>query len=194
VKLGEILIRSQYGISKKADNNGKGVAILRMGNIRNGYLDMSDMKHIDLNEDEFKKYCLKDGDILINRTNSLELVGKAAVFEGVKKDCVFASYLIRLQVDESRALPQFVSSVINSRVGRSYILHTARRAIGMVNINAQEIARMPISLPPISEQKKLVASMFEARHILTRLMESMTKKAVQAIPGAILQKAFAGEL
>ena len=95
-----------------------------------------------------EKYLLSPGDVLVNRTNSLELVGKAATFDRQDGEWAYASYVVRIQVDTERVLPEFVTATINSRIGRRYVLRTARRAIGMVNINAKEMAGFPIPLPP----------------------------------------------
>ena len=76
-----------------------------MGNIVNGILDLSDLKHIELSKNEHVKLLLRKGDILFNRTNSKELVGKCAVFNE-KGDYVFASYLIRIRTDNQKAAPR----------------------------------------------------------------------------------------
>jgi type I restriction enzyme S subunit len=194
MSLGDVLLKSQYGTSQKALQNGKGYPILRMGNIKGGHLDLTDLKYIDLSLSEVKKYRLERGDILINRTNSLELVGKSAVFGQHDGDWVFASYLVRLVVDRSRALPEFVNAVINSRIGRTYVYATARRAIGMVNINAKAIANMPLPLPPLNKQEEVVSRLKDARRIAQALMGDLSLEAIEALPSSVLRKAFAGEL
>lgn len=194
VQLGSILLGVQYGTSVKANNQQRGIPILRMGNIQNGALDTTDLKHIELNARDVAKYRLEDGDILINRTNSLELVGKAALFTALSGDWVFASYLIRLIVDTQKALPAYITTVINSRIGRDYILRTARRAIGMVNVNAQEIRRLPIPLPGLTQQEEIVERANAAKAIARQLRSEMDLIPIESLPRAILRKAFAGEL
>lgn len=192
--LGDVVAECKYGTSKKANTTGKGCPVLRMGNIRFGKLDTSDLKHIDLPKLERKKYLLQDGDILINRTNSLELVGKSAVFSGLLGDWVYASYLIRLRIDPKKALPQYVNAVINSRIGRNYVFRTARRAIGMVNINAKEIQRMPMPLPSIEEQAILIDKMNEAEPLIDDLVSVFQEDGLTHLLESILRKAFSGEL
>lgn len=194
VRLGEILVRAQYGSSSKANTNGDGVPILRMGNIQSGHLDVSDLKHIRLPAKELEKYRLAEGDILFNRTNSLELVGKAATFTGLGGDWVFASYLIRIEVDRGKAVPEYVTAVINSRIGRSYVYRTARRAIGMVNINAKQIQQLELPLPRRAEQERLVERLREAKAASDSIRNDIDIELIDALPGAILQRAFAGEL
>lgn len=193
-QLGKIVSSVQYGTSQKASPNGSGVPILRMGNIQNGSLDTSDLKFIELPKKELEKYRLNDGDILFNRTNSLELVGKAATFQGESGDWVFASYLVRIVVNRSKAVPEYVTAVINSRIGREFIYRNASRAIGMVNINAKKIQGLTIPLPDLKTQQDLVEQLHIARTVTAELQTTMDSKAVDSLPHSILRKAFAGEL
>ena len=110
----------------------------------------------------YERIKLASEDILFNRTNSKELVGKCAVFRE-SGDWVFASYLIRIRTDQSRLLPQFASDFLASGIGRLQIDCFSRQIIGMTNINAEEIRQLRLPLPPISEQEKLVATMDTAR-------------------------------
>jgi type I restriction enzyme S subunit len=195
VPLGSLTSISQYGTSKKSAEDDSGTDMLRMGNIKSGHLDFSDVKKVHLSPPEVSKYKLLHGDLLINRTNSLELVGKAAVFENAPLgDWVFASYLIRLRLDLNRALPQYVCAVINGRIGRDYILRTARRAIGMVNINAKEIGAMQIPLPPIDVQQRIVDSLRESREAAVGVVSQLDQKQSAAVRKSLLRQAFAGEL
>jgi len=192
--LGQVLTRTQYGSSSKANTQRRGTPMLRMGNIKDGHLDVSDLKHIELDAVALSKYQLNHGDILINRTNSLERVGKAAVFDLGDGPWVFASYLVRLVVDESRVLPQYVSAATNSRIGRRYVHQTARRAIGMVNINVKEIKAMPLPIPSLEAQRDVVARMADVRHAVSQMRSNSSAFDASALRGSILRKAFAGEL
>lgn len=192
--LGDVAKSFRYGTSTKAHTQAVGLPVLRMGNLQGGYLDLSDLKYIDLPNAEANRYKLNVGDVLINRTNSLELVGKAAVFNVEEGDWVYASYLVRVAVDSERALPEFVTAVINSRIGRDYVLRTARRAIGMVNLNAKEMAKFPMPLPSIDEQEKVVAQLKAARPLAEKLRASMSEPEISFLRQSILYKAFTGEL
>lgn len=192
--LGDVVIDCKYGTSKKANNQEQGVPVLRMGNIQNGRLDLSDIKFVSLPAKERAKYLLEDGDILINRTNSLELVGKSAVFEKRPGDWVYASYLVRVRVDRKRALPEYVTAVINSRIGRDFVYQTARRAIGMVNINAKEMQRFPLPLPALQTQEQLVEQMQQVRPLAEEVNQVLGEDGYAHLREAILHKAFAGEL
>lgn len=192
--LGDVALSFRYGTSDKAHTEKVGTPVLRMGNIENGYLNYSGLKYIQLNDRELSKYRLKSGDVLINRTNSLELVGKAAMFKQDEGEWVYASYLVCVDVDRTRIMPEFVTAVINSRMGRNFVLATARRAIGMVNINAKEMARFPMPLPPMKEQIEIVERLRALRICAQALRNEIDDPAIGQIRLAFLRKAFAGEL
>ena len=194
VRLGDLTTSSKYGVSSRAQLEPTGVPIVRMGNIVGGYLDFSDLKYVELPDEKKRKYLLCPGDVLINRTNSLELVGKAATFDRDEGDWVYASYLVRIQVDRNRVLPEYVTATINSRIGRNYVLSTARRAIGMVNINAKEMAGFPISLPPLDIQRKFVDRLAEVRRVSQQVRKGLSAANADQLSNAVLRKAFSGEL
>lgn len=160
--LGSFARELQYGTSALASSEETGVPILRMNNLQDDGWDLSDLKYIDLPESELTTYRLNDGDILFNRTNSKELVGKCAVFReaGV---WVFASYLIRVTLDHAKALPDFVSMFLNTSAGRAQIDRLSRQIIGMTNINAEEIRTLLVPLPPPDDQRAMIAELLAAR-------------------------------
>jgi type I restriction enzyme, S subunit len=127
-----------------------------MNNLVDGQLVLDDLKHIDLPPREREGLLLRAGDILINRTNSKELVGKCAVFHE-SWDYVFASYLIRMRVDASRADPDYVVWVLNSPICRQQIDSLSRQIIGQANINTEEIRGLEIPVPPLDMQHRVVA-------------------------------------
>lgn len=118
--LGELLEMLQYGTSEKANTQEVRIPILRMNNIQDGVMDLSNIKHIKLSAKERDKLTLKPGDILFNRTNSRELVGKCAVF-GTRGEYVFASYCIRVRLNHELADSNYIAIFINSALGREQI-------------------------------------------------------------------------
>ena len=112
VRLENILENTQYGLSAKANLKRQGYPLLRMNNLVDGLVDISDLKHIQLDKEELEKFRLNKGDVLFNRTNSFELVGKTGLFDK-EGDYVFASYLIRLVTDVQRLNSYFLSFYFN---------------------------------------------------------------------------------
>jgi len=161
-KIGNLVSTVQYGCSALASLEPIGVPILRMNNLQNDGWQLSNLKYIQLTEDQLNTYKLKIGDLVFNRTNSKELVGKCEVFRE-SGDWVFASYLIRVCTDEQKLNPQFASDFLNTSIGRLQIDRFSRQIIGMTNINAEEIKQILLPLPPLNKQIELVAAMDEAR-------------------------------
>lgn len=171
VDLGSFLELVQYGTSEKANTNNDGVAVIRMNNILDGELDLGNLKHIRLSKREMDALLLRDGDILFNRTNSKELVGKCAVFHAQEK-YVFASYLIRIRVDLYKADPDFIAYVVNSPIGRQQINALSRQIIGQANINSVELRCLQIPLPPLGVQKQIVKKIAAGRQEIAREQET----------------------
>ncbi|HEV2880661.1 MAG TPA: restriction endonuclease subunit S [Pyrinomonadaceae bacterium] len=184
VNLGKCIDYIQYGISSLANTEQKGVPIIRMGNLKGDEWDFSSLKHIELSDKDIETYRVLDGDLLFNRTNSKELVGKCGVFRE-KGDWVFASYLIRVRVDENLLLPDFASFFLGSSVGRMQIDCLSRQIIGMTNINAEEIKLIKIPIPPLEVQKQIIEK-FESAYNAKRAKEAEAKSLLDGIDAYLL--------
>ncbi len=160
--ISELVELLQYGTSMPATEEEAGVPMLRMNNLQDDDWNLSDLKYIEMTANELELYRLEPGDILFNRTNSKELVGKCAVFRQ-SGDWVFASYLIRLRVNPKLADPDFVSAFLNTRAGRLQIDRLSRQIIGMANINSEEIRGMIVPLPNLDTQRELSARLENGR-------------------------------
>jgi len=193
--LGDYVLEDCYGTSDKTTDDDTGIPILRMGNIQNGCLNLRDLKFLHLDAKDRVKLLLKHGDILVNRTNSAELVGKCAVFD-VDGDFAFASYLIRLRLDRERALPRLIAAYINSPLGRAYMLSEKRQMTGQANVNSTKLKALPIALPPLPEQHRIVAELdaLQAEVDGLKHLQSETAGELDALLPAVLNRAFAGEL
>jgi type I restriction enzyme S subunit len=194
--LGSLLLcKPQYGTSQKASDVPQGLPILRMGNIANGRIYLDNLKYVQLSSQEQKKYILHPGDILFNRTNSAELVGKSAVFDSPVR-IVFASYLIRLVPDPDKATSQYIAAYINSRLGRDYIRSQLTRAIGQVNVNAKKLAAMPIPLPDLKNQEWIISQLHSIQSQTDEMQQLLDQdeKILDQLEQSILERAFRGEL
>jgi type I restriction enzyme S subunit len=194
-KLGDYVVDDCYGTSEKTSDDDTGVPILRMGNIQGGRLDLGDLKYLHLSEKDRVKLILQRGDILVNRTNSAELVGKCAVFD-VDGEYSFASYLIRLRLDQKAACPRLVGTYINSPLGRAYMLSAKRQMTGQANVNSTKLKALPIALPPLPEQQRIVADLDILQGKVDELerLQAETAAELDALLPSILDKAFKGDL
>ncbi len=154
VTIGDIATEVRYGTSKPAVEGGK-YPYLRMNNITSdGHLDLNDLKYIDITEDEIEKCVVRKGDVLFNRTNSIELVGKTAVFD-LLDDMVIAGYIIRVRLNE-RILPEVFSQYMNLEALKNILRSMAKGAVNQVNINAQELQSIKVYIPDMGAQKKFI--------------------------------------
>lgn len=154
ITLGDVLCATDYGSSTKASETGAGLPLIRMSNVTySGDLDLSDLKYVELAPAEIDRYSLRAGDLLFNRTNSKELVGKTGLWEG-SMAAVAASYFIRLRVVERKALPFYLWAFMNTRHMKRVLFDTARGAIGQANINSKELKSFLVPLPPLALQER----------------------------------------
>ncbi len=156
-RLGEVVKKIQYGLSKKFSDSGM-YPILRMDNqhVDNIYLSFRNLKFIDLNNEELEKYKLNYGDILINRTNSIDLVGKVSLFNiKSNKIFVFASYLLRLSPIKNLIYPEYLAYFLSWDKSQRKLRDLASRSVSQANINSQNLSKLKIPLPPLEEQKAI---------------------------------------
>lgn len=191
VRIGERIDSAQYGVSEAMDEEGSH-AVLRMNSISpTGWLDLSDLKYANLSERDIRATELRNGDLLFNRTNSRELVGKCAIWRGVPGPFSFASYLVRLRLKEG-LLPEFLWSTLNSAYGKYRLLNAAKQAVSMANVSPTDLARIPIPLPPLEEQERFAC--------FVREVELQREGVINASAGysrllrALVQEAFSGRL
>jgi type I restriction enzyme S subunit len=186
----------QYGISVKSDSEEKnGIPILRMGNIQDGSIDLTDLKYIPTNTDSISNFIVDPGDILFNRTNSPELVGKSAVYNE-KLQMVFASYLVRVRPNNNLILSDYLCWWINSMWGREWARNIRTDGVSQSNINAQKLSVMPVPLPPLAEQHEIVQRvglLFERADAFDREVAAAGRRC-ERLTQAVLGKAFAGKL
>ena len=154
VNIGDVVTEVRYGTSKPAVEGGK-YPYLRMNNLTaDGHLGLDDLKYIDIPDDEIEKCVVRKGDVLFNRTNSIELVGKTAVFD-LSEDMVIAGYIIRVRLNE-RLLPQVFSQYMNLEALKDIFRSMAKGAVNQANINAQELQSIKVYVPDMELQKQFV--------------------------------------
>jgi type I restriction enzyme S subunit len=192
VQLGDHAQGFSYGTSAKSQSVGE-IPVLRMGNIQAGEIDWQELVYTsDLAE--IAKYMLDPGDVLFNRTNSPELVGKTAIYRG-DQPAIYAGYLIRVRCSSSLD-PEFLNLSLNSPRGRDYCWRVKSDGVSQSNINAKKLAAYPLELPLIEEQQEIVR---RAQHLFTLADQlearlNAARKIVDRLTPALLVKAFRGEL
>ena len=186
----------QYGSSAKTKEKVEGVPVLRMGNITSdGRLDLAELKYLPANHDEFPELLLEPGDLLFNRTNSAELVGKSAVYGGAPVPCSFASYLIRVKALPG-CDPRYLALCINSHLGRNWIKSVVSQQVGQANVNGTKLQTFAFPLPPASEQGRIMNEVDRTLSVVEEQDLIVQKDLLRAerLRQAILKRAFEGKL
>lgn len=196
--IGAIAVDLRYGTSKKCNYSSVGTEVLRIPNIADqGRIDLGDLKRAEFDSKEISKLALREGDLLVIRSNgSVDLVGKTSLVTVAESGLLFAGYLMRLRVDPTQALPAFIQLCLSAPAQRQYIERTAKSTSGVNNLNAEELRALRLRLPSLTEQAEIVrrvealfklADRIAARHTATRAQ-------AQRLSPLLLAKAFRGEL
>lgn len=180
LEIEKIAIDIQYGLNEAMNEGGVGYKIFRMNEIIRGRMvDNGSMKCADISAEEFANYKLNKGDLLFNRTNSIEHVGKTGLFD-LDGDYCFASYLVRVVPDTGKVLPKFLEKMMNSSVFQTEAKGKASKSINQANINAKIMRNIKVPVPSLPEQKKFVARV--------EALEKQIAEAQAVIDGAAARK------
>jgi type I restriction enzyme, S subunit len=187
--IGDLVEGTQYGTSGKAGEVGE-YPILRMGNITaDGRMIFEDIKYIDLDVKHVDRFTVRRGDILFNRTNSAELVGKTSVFDSDKR-FAFAGYLVRARAKKGIS-PYYISGYLNSPHGKAILRGMAKSIVGMANINAKEMQSIPILIPDSQTQEVYARRLSSIE--MQRREHGQNLTLLQELFSSLEHSAFAGE-
>ena|SRR5690554_640817 len=192
-QLGNVCEKVEYGTSSKAKSEGE-LPVLRMGNIQNGRFTWDNLVYSDNAEDN-KQYLLRHNDVLFNRTNSPELVGKTAIYKS-EMPAIFAGYLIRIHRKEDLLDADYLNYYLNSKMAFEYGKTVVISSVNQANINGTKLKNYPIPLPSLKEQQTIVRQL-DALRAETQKLEAVYQKKkadLEELKKSILQKAFKGEL
>ena len=183
----------EYGSAAKSSEKGK-VPVLRMGNIQNGKFDWGDLVYTN-DEYEIKKYLLKENDVLFNRTNSPEWVGKTAIYKG-ERPAIFAGYLIRINYKPNELNPDYLNYYLNCHTAKKYGDSVKSFGVNQSNINGSKLKTYPFPKCDLETQKAIVAQI-ESRLSIFDKVDSFIEQSLrqsEALRQSILKKAFEGKL
>jgi type I restriction enzyme S subunit len=190
VRLGEVAAQTQYGLSLRGGSSGS-FPILRMNNLGNGVIDLSDLQYVEVDAKTLQSFRLNKGDLLFNRTNSYELVGKTSLFD-CDGDFVFASYLVRVVVDADKANPAFLNEYLNASATQGRLKMLASRGVSQTNISASKLRGFAVPLPSVSEQDE-IAKILEACGKVIALLEKESA-LLDELFRALLEELMTGRL
>jgi type I restriction enzyme S subunit len=191
--LGDLCTSVEYGSSAKSKAEN-GIPVLRMGNIQDGRLDWKNLVFTD-DQEEIQKYLLKQNDVLFNRTNSPELVGKTAIYKS-EMPAIFAGYLIRIHRKDDLLDGDFLTYFLNSQIALDYGKTVVISSVNQANINGTKLKSYPIPAPSLTEQKTIVKKLDELAQETHRLETIYRQKltALDDLKKSLLHQAFSGQL
>jgi type I restriction enzyme S subunit len=185
--------QASYGTSSKSMSKGS-MPVLRMGNLQGGKLDWDNLVYSE-NEQDNMKYALAPGDLLFNRTNSPELVGKTSLYIG-ERPAIYAGYLIRVRCKPDLLLSEYVNFCLNSPYGRAYCYAVKSDGVSQSNINAEKLRAFPVPFCDVTEQTEIIRRVEILFAFADRLQGRLAaaRTATERLTPALLAKAFRGEL
>lgn len=186
--LGNLIEKIEYGSSSKSHVKGL-VPVLRMGNLQDGKINWDDLVFTS-NSFEIDKYCLNKGDVLFNRTNSIDLVGKTSIYDGWRK-AIFAGYLIRIKTNQLVLDSNYLNFILNTPFARAYGLKVVSVGVSQANINGQKLKTYPIPHPKQVEEQTAIANVLSDSDALIDALEQLIAKK-QAIKSATMQQLLTG--
>jgi type I restriction enzyme S subunit len=192
-QLGILAVDMRYGTSKKCSREHVGVPVLRIPNVSSGSLDLEDLKYGLLTENEINELRLERGDLLVIRSNgSLQIVGRSAEIDSTAEAMCFAGYLVRVRFYAQDVCTRFVWMVMNSDHVRAQIEKPIRSTVGLKNVNSTELSQLTIPLPPLAEQRRIVAKVDELMALCDRLEAQLAAKETgsQRFLEAVLHEAL----
>ena len=194
-RLRGVIYPPKYGTSSKSLSNGD-VPVLRMGNIQDGKV-VYDKLVFSNNVEDNRKYLLQDGDLLFNRTNSAELVGKTAIFKG-NRHVIYAGYLILLRPIKSNS--EYLNYIFSSPYVRSYCKEVKTIGVQQCNINAEKVSQLLVPIAPFEEQMRIVDKIKEVLPSVDKYsisqynLDLLNVSLSECLKKSILQEAIQGRL
>jgi type I restriction enzyme S subunit len=193
VKIGDFTLGVEYGTSAKSSEFGQ-VPVLRMGNIQNGKFDWGDLVYTS-DTAEIEKYLLKKDDVLFNRTNSPELVGKTAIYKG-ERPAIFAGYLIRVNQLPELVIADYLNYFLNCHTAKVYGNSVKTDGVNQSNINGEKLKNYPFPLCSLPEQHAIVQEIETRLSVCDKMAQDIDEalEKAEALRQSILKKAFEGKL
>lgn len=190
----ECYVLMQYGTSKRCEKFIDGVPVLRIPNILSSKIDFNDLKYTILPASEIEKLKLDIGDLLFVRTNGAKKnAGRCAMFKGIPKKFIYASYLIRVRVNTNIIIPDFIQFYTSTIMGRHYLQsHAIKTADGKYNINKAILNAMPIPVPNRKIQERIITNIYLIDQKLKT--EQSKKQALDELFKSLLNNLMTGKI
>lgn len=156
IKLQDVAI-IQTGIAKggKHSSNTISLPYLRVANVQDGHLDLSEIKYIDVPKDMVNRYSLQKDDVLLTEGGDFDKLGRGTIWKNEIPNCVHQNHIFVVRTDKNRLLPCFLEYISSSHIGRTYFLSCSKQTTNLASINSTQLKHMPLAIPSLAEQKKI---------------------------------------
>jgi type I restriction enzyme S subunit len=189
-RLDHLLTEKRYGISTSLSDEPEGVPVLRMNNLVKGEVEYSDIKYSQ--RKDALKLNLNDGDILFNRTNSIDYVGRTGIYRHSGQRVSFASYLVRLVPDNARLCSEYLNFWLNDGTNQIRVKQFATIGVQQANVNPTNLGTLLIALPSsIAEQERIIESLTAVRNTIHDISKSLSK--LHSLKTALMQDLLTGK-
>ncbi|MED2841252.1 restriction endonuclease subunit S [Bacillus wiedmannii] len=198
LKLGDLISEGpQNGLYKPQTAYGDGSLIVRIDNFYSGYInEWNTLRRLELNENELEIYGLDEGDLLINRVNSIQYLGKSALVRNLREDCVFESNVMRLKINNELVDNEYLILYLNSDRGLKELRKNAKHAVNQASINQSDVKNVIVPIPNLAQQELIVKKaleLLEKDKMALQLIQQQ-RNVLEELKQSILSKAFKGEL
>jgi type I restriction enzyme S subunit len=187
------------GVTKGRRLEGRATVILpylRVANVQRGYLDLNVIKTIEVPAEEVEMYSLHENDIVLTEGGDPDKLGRAALWQGEIASCIHQNHIFRIRLYIKDTLPRWVMFYANSKRGQDYFLKAAKQTVNLASINLRQLRLFPISLPPLEEQRQIVAEVERRLTIIQQAEVAIERslKRAERLRQSILKRAFSGQL
>lgn len=186
------------GVTKGRDLGNKKVVslpYLRVANVQDGFLDLSEIKEIEIPIEEVEKYLLQVGDILFTEGGDRDKLGRGAIWNGEIEKCIHQNHIFRARVSSNEVTPDFITLATKSNYAKDYFFLNASQTVNLASINLTTLKNTPIALPPLEEQKEIIQRVKQYFDIADAVTKQISKaeKGVGKLTQAVLAKIFEQE-
>ncbi len=185
----------QTGIAKGrklSGNNVLNLPYLRVANVQDGYLDLSDIKYIELRNTEVERYKLQSGDVVVTEGGDFDKLGRGVLWKGQIQNCVHQNHIFAVRVNQKMLMPEYFAYLIQCNYGKAYFLSVAHRTTHLASINSTKLKAFPTLIPSFSEQKDIVAIIDACDAKITSLEQESA--LLQELFRTLLEELVAGRL
>jgi type I restriction enzyme S subunit len=195
--LGEIAdIRAGVTLGRRLTGRTIRVPYLRVANVQDGHLDLTEIKEVEILESEAEKWKLERDDLLLTEGGDWDKLGRGTVWEGEVNNCIHQNHIFRVRTSSPEFIPDFVSKYVGSPIGKAYFQGASKQTTNLASINQRQLKAFRVLQPPIAEQKRIVSELntLHAKvNALKRLQVSASVELDALLP-AILDRAFKGDI